>query len=363
MQLTIRRYQDPDKETVRSLFARGTEEHIWPCFKNAMSSPLYLCFTLGLGIAGYLLASGLGALLLLSGWAGLVYYCCHKFYATYVRETLRTDLQDIAANYMAQPDDCFWVAETAGERKVVGMVAVVARRNGAERYGELFRMSISPAVRQTGLGSRMTQTVVDFCKQRGMSKVALTTTSSQTAAIALYQKMGFKYVRSHTPTGLGSRMTQTVVDFCKQRGMSKVALTTTSSQTAAIALYQKMGNNYCLTFEVKMSYEINSRLRFAGFNGPTILQTSCPDCLVLKKLDGKDIKLLSRRKQLNADELKEFETQVACYGGKKPDVFEVNEPSSSCINTLTDYNASKQYFYWVFKKMQPMDFYNCIFRT
>jgi len=208
MQLTIRRYQDPDKETVRSLYACSMEEHAWPSFKNAMSSPLYLCFTVGLGLAGYLLASALGALLLLSGWAGLVYYCCHKLYATYVRDRLRTDMQDIAANYMAQPGDCFWVAETAGERKVVGMVAVVTKRNGAERYGELFRMIISPAVRRTGLGSRMTQTVVDFCKQRGMSKVALQTTSVQTAAIALYQKIGFKYVHSLTPVCIPQWMTK-----------------------------------------------------------------------------------------------------------------------------------------------------------
>ncbi|CAL8339488.1 unnamed protein product [Lota lota] len=193
MQLTIRRYQDPDKETVLSLFSQGIEEHTWPSFKNAMGSPLYLCFSLGLGFTGYLLASGLGALVLVSGWAGLVYYCCHKLYTVYVRNRLQTDMQDIAASFMAQPDDCFWVAETVGKGKVVGMVAVVAKKNGAERYGELFRMIISPAIRRTGLGSRMVQTVLDFCKQRGMSKVTLDTSSTQTAAIALYQKMGFKH--------------------------------------------------------------------------------------------------------------------------------------------------------------------------
>lgn len=198
MQLAIRRYQDRDKETVRSLFASGIEEHAWPSFKNAMRSPLYLSFTVGLGITGYLLASGLGALLLISGWVGLVYYCCHELFTRFVRDRLRTDMQDIAANYMAQPDDCFWVAEAASEQKVVGMVALLARRNRAERYGELFRMIISPAMRRTGLGSRMTQTAVNFCKQRGMSKVTLETTSNQTAAIALYQKMGFKHVCSHT---------------------------------------------------------------------------------------------------------------------------------------------------------------------
>ncbi|CAL8403113.1 unnamed protein product [Arctogadus glacialis] len=181
MEWTIRRYKDPDKETVLSLYSQVTHYHIWPSFKEAMSSPLYLCFSLGLGITGYLLASGLGALVLVSGWAGLVYYCSHKLYADYARDSLKTDMQDIPACYMAQPDDCFWVVETVGTGKVVGMVAVVAKKNGAER---------------------MVQTVLDFCKQRGMSKVTLVTSASQTAAIALYRKMGFKLVLSHTKTHL-----------------------------------------------------------------------------------------------------------------------------------------------------------------
>lgn len=206
MQLTIRMYQDPDKETVLSLFSHGTEEHIWPSFMNAMSSLLDLCFTLGLAVTGYLLGSGLGALVLVSGWAGLVYYCCHKLYTDYVRDRLQTDMQDIPASYMAQRDDCFWVAETADEGKVVGMVAVVAKKNGAESYGELFRLVISPAMRRTGLGSRMVQTVVDFCKQRGISKVALETSSNQNAAIAMYQKLGFKRVRSYTKTHIPNWM-------------------------------------------------------------------------------------------------------------------------------------------------------------
>ncbi|XP_056462520.1 N-acetyltransferase family 8 member 3-like [Gadus chalcogrammus] len=199
MQLTIRRYQDPDKEKVLSLFSQGIEEHIWPCFKRAMSSPLYLCFSLGLGIAGYLLASGLGALVLVSGWTGLVYYCCHKLFTGYLRDVLEKDMQDIP------PDDCFWVAETVATGKVVGMVAVVAKKNGAERYGELFRMIVSSAIRRAGHGSRMVQTVLDFCKQRGISKVTLVTTA-QTPGVALYQKMGFKLVRSYTKTHLPNWM-------------------------------------------------------------------------------------------------------------------------------------------------------------
>ncbi|KAG7272366.1 hypothetical protein CRUP_017327, partial [Coryphaenoides rupestris] len=69
-----------------------------------------------------------------------------------------------------------------------------------------------------------------------------------------------------------------------------------------------------------------------------------------------DFMLLSKRKQLNADELQEFETQVMCYGGKKTDVFKINEPTE-CIMIdkgyaeEMDYKDSMQFF----KRIKCMD--------
>lgn len=200
MQLLIRRYHPSDKDSVLTLFSDGILEHIGPCFYNAISSPLYLGITLGLCAAGYLLGSVLGALVLAGGWVGLVYYACHEVYSIFVREKLRTDMQDIPGNYLNQPDDCFWVAEVSGWSQIVGIVAMVAKQNEGERYGELFRMIISSSCRRLGLGSRMAETVVDFCKERGITRLVLETSSTQTAAVALYQKMGFAHILSHTKT-------------------------------------------------------------------------------------------------------------------------------------------------------------------
>lgn len=200
MQLVIRRYRPSDKDTVCNLFSVGIREHIHPCFHNAMSSPLYLAITLAMCVAGYLLGSVVGAVVLPGVWVGLVYYCCHQLYASYVREMLRTDMQDIPGNYLSRHDDCFWVAEAEvdGRAQIMGMVAVVAKQSGKDRHGELFRMIISPSCRRMGLGFRMAQTVVDFCKERGFSKVVLETSSTQSAAVALYEKLGFSHVLSHT---------------------------------------------------------------------------------------------------------------------------------------------------------------------
>ncbi|KAM3622336.1 uncharacterized protein V6R79_023366 [Siganus canaliculatus] len=202
MQLVIRRYRPSDRDPVLDVFRTGILEHIGPCFHNAMTSPLYLTLTLALCFTGYLLGSLLGAVLLPGAWVGLVYYCCHELYAGFVRNRLQTDMQDIAGNYLNRPDDCFWVAEAEvdGRAQIMGTVAVVAKQSGKERYGELFRMITSQSCRRMGLGVKMTQTVVDFCKERGFPKVVLETSSTQTAAVALYRKMGFSHVLSHSQT-------------------------------------------------------------------------------------------------------------------------------------------------------------------
>ncbi|XP_049419699.1 probable N-acetyltransferase camello isoform X7 [Epinephelus fuscoguttatus] len=202
MQVLIRPYRPSDKDAVLTLFSNGILEHIRPCFYNAMTSPLYIAITLALCVPGYLLDSMLGAVVLPGAWVGLIYYCCHELYAGYVREKLQTDMQDIPGNYMSRPDDCFWVAEAEvdGRAQIMGTVAVVAKQSGKERHGELFRMITSSSYRRLGLGSKLTQTVVDFCKERGFSKVVLETSSTQTAGVALYKKLGFRHFRSHTKT-------------------------------------------------------------------------------------------------------------------------------------------------------------------
>ncbi|XP_029908396.1 putative N-acetyltransferase 8B [Myripristis murdjan] len=193
MKLVIRRYRPSDKDTVLTLFSNGVVEQISPCFYNAMTSPLYLSITLGLCAAGYLLGSILGAVVLVGGWVALIYFSCHKLYTHYIREKIRTDMQDIPGNFMTRPDDCFFVAEAevSGRSQVIGTVAIVAKQSGTERYGELFRMSVSSSCRRAGLASRMTQAVIDFCRERGLPKVVLQTTSTQAAAVALYEKLGF----------------------------------------------------------------------------------------------------------------------------------------------------------------------------
>uniref|UniRef100_H3C2U0 N-acetyltransferase 8-like 2 n=1 Tax=Tetraodon nigroviridis TaxID=99883 RepID=H3C2U0_TETNG len=194
--VVIRKYRPSDKEAVCSLFSTGILEHIYPCFRNAMTSPLYIIITMALSAAGFLLGSVLGALVLPGIWVGLIYYCCHELYSSFVRGQLQSDMQDISRSYLSRPDDCFWVAEAevGGTSQIVGTAAVLANQSGGVKQGELRRLSISPLFRRKGLGSRLTQTVTEFCEERGFSELVLQTSASRTAAVNLYKNLGFYVV-------------------------------------------------------------------------------------------------------------------------------------------------------------------------
>ncbi|XP_036425499.1 probable N-acetyltransferase CML1 [Colossoma macropomum] len=202
MHIVIRKFQPSDREAVTAIFRDGLQEHIIPSFTHAISQPLHITVTLCFFTVGYILGGGSVVLALLAGgfWIGLLYYCCYELYAGFVRLKLNTDMRDIAGFYLSSPDNYFWVAEAEinGQPLIMGIVAVEGKElpDSRQKYGELFRMNVLSTSRRTGLGSRLCKTVIDFCKERGFVKIVLETTSTQTAAVAFYSKMGFTLVRT-----------------------------------------------------------------------------------------------------------------------------------------------------------------------
>ncbi|XP_073727074.1 probable N-acetyltransferase camello [Misgurnus anguillicaudatus] len=165
---------------------------------------LHITISLFFCIDAYLLGGSV-ILALISGgaWVGLLYCCCYEYYASLLRKRLRTELKDIPGHYLSNPDNCFWIAEAEmdGKRQILGMVAVEAKNDGnGKRNGKLLRMSVLSTCRRAGLGQQLAKTVEDFCKERGFTKIILSTSLTQRAAVALYNKMGFKLVLVNTQT-------------------------------------------------------------------------------------------------------------------------------------------------------------------
>ncbi len=113
--------------------------------------------------------------------------------------------------YLAQHlgDDGFVVLEHEGRVvgytvigiKIPSFLARLERRTRALLSGEdpqepppvghILNIAVDPAYRGRGLGKRLLEYALDYCRQVGAERVELEVRTSNSAAIALYQKYGF----------------------------------------------------------------------------------------------------------------------------------------------------------------------------
>ncbi|KAK2851874.1 hypothetical protein Q5P01_008150 [Channa striata] len=112
-----------------------------------------------------------------------------------------------------------------GKSKVVGMVAVIGKRGeedgdrfdgwnggvmqggsefvqdeGGRSYGEISHAVVNFSWRRKNLGSQLTQKALEFCKERGYGRLVVDVSSPQTAAFALFKKLGFGQTEAQSKT-------------------------------------------------------------------------------------------------------------------------------------------------------------------
>ncbi|KAL7859400.1 hypothetical protein SRHO_G00145470 [Serrasalmus rhombeus] len=222
-QCSIRPYRASDRDSVISLFRFGILEHVYPAFFKAMSHPDHVGIALSFSMAGYVLGGSSYILAFLFGgaWAALVYYCCHEIYDGYLRRKLDMEMADIQANFLDNPVNSFWVAEVEvdGQAKLAGLMAVMGMKCGPMSdmcdgwnggavdvaslegsAGEMFKLVVSFPLRRKGLGTQLTEKAIEFCKEQGLSRLVIETTSSHIAAISMFRKLGFVQTSSHSST-------------------------------------------------------------------------------------------------------------------------------------------------------------------
>jgi ribosomal protein S18 acetylase RimI-like enzyme len=85
--------------------------------------------------------------------------------------------------------DRLWIAER-GER-IIGCIAIVGV---SEKEAQLRWYLVDPSARGLGLGKKLLNEAVGFCKDRGYESVFLWTVSALTAAAKLYRSAGFEKV-------------------------------------------------------------------------------------------------------------------------------------------------------------------------
>jgi ribosomal protein S18 acetylase RimI-like enzyme len=101
------------------------------------------------------------------------------------------DIDDIAAAYMTRGNH-FWVAlNSAGE--IVGMIGVQQHDAGV---GEIRRLRVRKDHRRRGIGTRLVETAVKFCRDNNLLKVTLDTFVDREPAMKLFEKFHFRHSMS-----------------------------------------------------------------------------------------------------------------------------------------------------------------------
>jgi len=80
------------------------------------------------------------------------------------------------------------IAEKDGE--VTGSCALVQYTNDTV---ELAKLAVAHEARGIGLGRLLTERIIDLAREQGASKIVLFSNSSLTAAVALYESLGFRH--------------------------------------------------------------------------------------------------------------------------------------------------------------------------
>jgi N-acetylglutamate synthase-like GNAT family acetyltransferase len=96
---------------------------------------------------------------------------------------------------LARPGlDRLWVAERDG--RLVGSIAIIGRDNGA---AQLRWFLVDPETRGSGLGRRLVQEALAFCRAAGCRSVYLWTVTGLDAAAHLYVSAGFRKTETKAP--------------------------------------------------------------------------------------------------------------------------------------------------------------------
>jgi GNAT superfamily N-acetyltransferase len=112
------------------------------------------------------------------------------------------------ADFVLAGNGRLWVAEQ--EERVVGSIAVVDAENGE---GQLRWFLLAPEARGTGLGRRLVETALAYCRDRGMPNVFLWSFSELGAALKLYERVGFGITETRTTHVWGAERTEVRMDL------------------------------------------------------------------------------------------------------------------------------------------------------
>ncbi len=128
------------------------------------------------------------------------YYAEHQGFGSYFERKVARELGEFCSRYEAGCDG-LWVARRDGV--VEGAIAIDGRDADCAR---LRWFIVSDALRGTGVGTRLIQAAIEFCRAGRFPEVRLATFSTLKAARHLYEKLGFKCISAEPGTHWGKEV-------------------------------------------------------------------------------------------------------------------------------------------------------------
>ena len=107
-------------------------------------------------------------------------------FEAYIEHSLVEEIDRIPA-YYGERAGSFWVA--VKDDRLVGMFGLERTSDGAM---ELRRMYVDPSARRQGIASLMLQSAENECRRQSISRLTLSTSEIQAAALALYKNAGYR---------------------------------------------------------------------------------------------------------------------------------------------------------------------------
>lgn len=150
-------------------------------------------------IRGYLPGS-IGRVVELHG----VYYHFHWDFTLFFEAKIATELSEFLRRYNEQQDG-FWTV--LYKRNIEGSITIDGQ-NAKQKGAHLRWFIISDVLRGKGLGNKLIQEAIDFCKEKKYKKIYLWTFKGLDAARHLYEKNGFQLVEQNLGKQWGTEVVE-----------------------------------------------------------------------------------------------------------------------------------------------------------
>jgi len=135
---------------------------------------------------------------------GAIYYHDYWGFGLFFEAKVAVELAEFLKRYDEKRDG-FWTVSAAG--RIEGAIAIDGVHTESE--GAHLRWFImSDELRGKGAGSRLIDTAIGFCRDKGYKKIYLWTFEGLGAARHLYEKGGFKLVEEHRGTQWGTEVNE-----------------------------------------------------------------------------------------------------------------------------------------------------------